>query len=233
MRWRSLFVAGLALAGLIPAACGDGSSGSALGPDGGSVDGSTTGDAQGGDSSGRDGTAGNGPDGGMPDGASSEAGAGDSSYPPWDGATVDAPAGPICGSGTPAQTVSTYSSGGVTATITWYGGCWYYGTIYNVTGNFQSIDFDLTTSAPVALEGSLFFAPNCDPVNGIDNMNDYGTTTGTTHMVQGFSHHPDTIPSSALFWLGPRTQDGMCPPGGACSGCINYDLGTPCCGSLP
>lgn len=122
-------------------------------------------------------------------------------------------------------------AGNVTAT--WYGACWFTGTIFGITGDFQAIDFALATPAPITLQGSLFFAPNCDAKNGIDNMNDFGTLTGPGHMVQGFSHHPNEIPTSALYWFGPPTADGKCAPGSPCSGCVNYTKATPKCDVLP
>jgi hypothetical protein len=117
--------------------------------------------------------------------------------------------------------------------VTWYGACWEPATIYGVTGNFQAIDFAMTTTNPVTVQGTLFFAPNCDPSQGTDNMNDYGTLTGSTHTIQGFSHHPNVIPSSAVYWMGPLTANGMCAPGSPCSGCVNYTNATPVCSSLP
>ncbi|HZU28900.1 MAG TPA: PA14 domain-containing protein [Bryobacteraceae bacterium] len=120
-----------------------------------------------------------------------------------------------------------------TLSVTWYGACWEHATIYGVTGNFQAIDFSLTTSTPVPLQGTLFFAANCSATNGQDNMNDYGTTISGGHMLQGFSHHPDVIPSSAEYWFGPLTQDGKCPAGAPCSGCVNYTSTTLSCDLLP
>jgi hypothetical protein len=64
-------------------------------------------------------------------------------------------------------------------------------------------------------------------------MNDYNSLTGSTHMTQGFSHHPDVIPSSAIYWVGERTADGMCPPGRPCSGCVNYNAATLNCSVVP
>jgi len=127
--------------------------------------------------------------------------------------------------------VSVFSTQGVS--VTWYGACWVNATIFGVQGNFQAIDFSMVTPTPVTVQGTLFFAPNCNPSGGTDNMNDFGSLTGTTHMVQGFTHHPDQIPSSALYWVGPRTADGTCPPGSPCSGCVNYSKTTPYCSALP
>jgi hypothetical protein len=119
------------------------------------------------------------------------------------------------------------------ASVTWYGACWQPATLFGITGNFQAIDFSLVTSTPIPVQGTLFYAPNCDPNNGQDNMNDFNTPTGTTHMIQGFSHHPDVIPSSAYYWVGSRTADGKCAPGAPCSGCVNYTQTTPLCSTLP
>ena len=127
--------------------------------------------------------------------------------------------------------VSTPAASNTSAT--WYGACWYSGTVNGITGNFQAIDFALKTDSPVALQGTLFFAPNCSAVNGTDNMNDNGATITSTHSVQGFSHYPDVIPSSAMYWFGHLTPDGTCPPGAPCSGCVNYTKATPSCDLLP
>jgi hypothetical protein len=127
--------------------------------------------------------------------------------------------------------VTVVPTGGVTAT--WYGACWFTGTIFGITGDFQAIDFSLATPAPVTLQGTLFFAPNCDASNGTDNMNDFGTLTGAGHMVQGFSHHPNEVPTSAMYWIGPLTPDRKCAPGSPCSGCLNYTKATPNCNLLP
>jgi hypothetical protein len=127
--------------------------------------------------------------------------------------------------------VRVFSTQGIS--VTWYGACWVNATIFGVQGNFQAIDFSMVTPTPVTVQGTLFFAPSCDPSRGTDNMNDFGSLTGTTHMVQGFTHHPDQIPSSAIYWVGPRTADGMCPPGSPCSGCVNYSKTTPYCSALP
>ena len=127
--------------------------------------------------------------------------------------------------------ISVFSTEGVSGT--WYGACWVNTTIYGVQGNFQAIDFSLVTPTPVAVQGTLFFTSNCDPSGGTDNMNDFGTLTGTTHMIQGFTHHPNQIPSSAIYWVGPLTANGMCPLGSPCSGCVNYTTTTPLCSTLP
>jgi hypothetical protein len=127
--------------------------------------------------------------------------------------------------------VTTPASSGIS--LTWYGPCWYTGTVGGVTGNFQSIDFRLVTPTPVPLQGTLFDGPDCT-ANGGDNLNDYGTTIGTTKMIVGFSHFPNVMPMSAIYWIGDRTADGRCPPGSTlCSGCLNYNSSTLSCSMLP
>ena len=135
------------------------------------------------------------------------------------------------GYGTATATVSIISQSGVS--VTWYGACWETATIYGYTGNFQAIDFALSTPTPVPVNGTLFFTSNCDPSQGTDNMNDTGATTGSTHMIQGFSHYPGVIPSSAMYWIGNATSNGTCPPGSLCSGCVTYNASTPNCSVLP
>ena len=127
--------------------------------------------------------------------------------------------------------VSVSSTQGIS--VTWYGACWVNTTIYGVTGNFQATLFSMVTPAPAPLQGTLFYAPNCDPSQGNDNLNDYGILTGSGTSIQGFTHHPNLIPSSAIYWIGPLTSDGMCPAGAPCSGCVNYTKTTPYCSSLP
>jgi hypothetical protein len=127
--------------------------------------------------------------------------------------------------------VSVSSSASTTAT--WYAACWEDATIEGVTGSFQAIDFALTTSTPVTVQGTLFFTSNCDPSQGTDNMNDYGSVTGSGHWIQGFTHHPNVIPSSAVYWIGPLTANGLCPAGAPCSGCVSYTASTISCSLAP
>jgi hypothetical protein len=143
-------------------------------------------------------------------------------------ATITANA-PTFGNASAIVTVS--SSQNVSAT--WYSACWENATIFGYSGNYQAVDFALITSNPVTVQGTLFFTSNCDASQGMDNMNDNGTLTGTTHMIQGFTHHPDQIPSSAIYWVGPRTADGQCAPGSPCSGCLNYTNTTISCDLAP
>jgi uncharacterized protein YjdB len=153
---------------------------------------------------------------------------------------------PVTGvaAGTVTITASSPSYGTATASVTvnslsgvsvqWYGACWANLTIDGFTGNFQAIDFSLSTPVPQVLNGSLFFTPNCDPSGGIDNLNDTGLTIGSTHMIQGFIHYPNVIPSSAFYWIGNATTlNGTCPAGSLCSGCVSYTAVTPSCSILP
>jgi hypothetical protein len=127
--------------------------------------------------------------------------------------------------------VTTPASSGIS--ITWYGPCWYTGTVGGVTGNFQAMDFSLVTPTPVPLQGTLFDGANCTASGG-DNMNDYNLLFPTTHMIQGFTHSPNVMPTSAIYWIGDRTPDGRCPPGSTlCSGCVNYNSSTLSCSMMP
>ncbi len=143
-------------------------------------------------------------------------------------ATITASA-PTFGNASAVVTVSSSQN----VSVTWYGACWENATIFGYTGNYQAVDFALVTPAPVTVQGTLFFTPNCNASQGMDNMNDFGTLTGSTHMIQGFTHHPDQIPSSAVYWIGPRTADGQCAPGSPCSGCLNYTASTISCSLAP
>jgi hypothetical protein len=115
--------------------------------------------------------------------------------------------------------------------VTWQGACWQDASIFGdgTQGNLQSMTFSIVTPTPVALEGTLFFTSNCDPSQGQDNLNDTGGTIGSGGWTFSFIHHPNEIPSSALWWIGPVTSDGKCPAGAPCSGCVNYTKTTPKC----
>ena len=127
--------------------------------------------------------------------------------------------------------VTTPASPGIS--VKWYGGCWLNTTIYGITGNYQAIDFALTTPTPVPVQGTLFDGLNCT-ANGGDNMNDFNTLTGSSHMLRGFTHNPNAMPTSAIYWIGDRTPDGRCPVGSQlCSGCVNYTATTLSCSLLP
>lgn len=116
--------------------------------------------------------------------------------------------------------------------VTWQGACLITANINGVAGNFQAMDYILNSPASLVLNATLFFTPNCDPSGGIDNMNDFQALTKPGNSTQGFTHHPDEFPSSAIFWFGPRTADGGCFPGLPCSGCVTYTADSPSCASL-
>ena len=113
--------------------------------------------------------------------------------------------------------------------VTWGAACVVSTTIYNVTGHFQGIPYSLHSPQPMTLNATLFFNSSCDPKDGTDNMNDFGSLTNPGNGIQGFSHHPDDFPTSAVYWFGPRTSDGKCYPGSPCSGCVTYTANTPGC----
>ncbi len=134
------------------------------------------------------------------------------------------------GFGTASTIVTVASLNGTS--VTWNGACWATLTINGFTGNFQAMDFTLAAPAPVVVNGSLFFTPNC--TGGADNMNDTGALTGSGTTIEGFIHYPNLIPSSALYWIGSASTDGTtCPAGSLCSGCVTYTQATPNCSALP
>ena len=118
--------------------------------------------------------------------------------------------------------------------VEWHGICWVPVVYEGVTYYRHAVDFKLTTPTPVTLQGSLFYtSSNC--TGPVDNMNDVGTTTSSTHMIQGFLNYPYPVwpAGSVLYWIGPRTADGQCPAGSLCTGCLAYSDNTPMCDSLP
>jgi chitodextrinase len=125
---------------------------------------------------------------------------------------------------------STSTSG---VSVTWYGACWYSGTVRGVTGNYQAVDFLLKTPTPVPLEGTLFYGPTCSNTYGTDNLNDTGQLFPSVHWIEFFTNNVDVQPVSALYWIGDRTPDGQCPAGAPCSGCLRYNQNTPNCNNLP
>ncbi|HTC87385.1 MAG TPA: PKD domain-containing protein [Bryobacteraceae bacterium] len=125
--------------------------------------------------------------------------------------------------------ISVSSTAGIT--VNWHEACWENASVYGdgQQGNLQSISFSIVTPTPVVLESTLFYTSNCDPSQGQDNGNDTGGTIGSGGWIFSFIHHPNEIPSSALYWIGPRTADGKCPAGAPCSGCMTYTKSTPKC----
>lgn len=126
---------------------------------------------------------------------------------------------------TASISVTSTASAGIS--VTWHAACWENASVFGdgEHGNLQSINFSIVTPAPAALEGTLFFTSNCDP----DNLNDTGGSIGSGGWIFSFIHHPNEIPSSALYWIGAVTPDGKCPAGAPCSGCVNYTQSTPKC----
>ena len=132
------------------------------------------------------------------------------------------------GYATVSQTVTVTPA---TATATWDGPCWYRGTIYGQQGQFQAISYTLR-NAPSTLQGLLYFNGTCDGKDGADNLNDYDTVDQPGSSISGFTYHPNIVPSSAIYWFGPRNAikaHGVCPTGLPCSGCVVYNQSTPMC----
>jgi hypothetical protein len=106
--------------------------------------------------------------------------------------------------------------------VTWGTPCWWVcpGTQYQCQPGqkFQAIPFQITTSAPIPLEGTLYLGAVCDPAAGLaDNLNDTGGTVGSGNWLYWFIHHPDQSPSSAVWWLGHSS-----------SGCVDYSQAADC-----
>ncbi len=97
--------------------------------------------------------------------------------------------------------------------VTWQGGCWY----SDQGHKYQAMRFTLQTSAPIPLEGTLFFTTTCDPSQGTDNLNDTGSTINSGSWTFWFIHHPDEFNTSATWSLGNLS-----------SGCIDYSTAPDC-----
>lgn len=138
----------------------------------------------------------------------------------------------VPGFGTSTLRVTVLSMDGVS--VEWHGACWVPVVYQGVTYWRHAMDFKLTTPQPVTLQASLFYT-SADCTGQVDNMNDFDSTTSSTHMIQGFVNYPYPVwkPTSALFWIGARTADGKCPPGSLCSGCLAYTASTPFCDTMP
>jgi hypothetical protein len=138
-------------------------------------------------------------------------------------ATLTASASKLTGA---AEVIDVKPETGV-VTVDWSGARWEYLTLYGVKGNYQAMGYTLDAPVPMTLNATLFFKDNCDPSAGQDNMNDFDLPTYPGSGIQGFSHHPNLIPSSAIYWFGVPTSNGLCPSGAPCSGCVNYTKNTP------
>ena len=97
--------------------------------------------------------------------------------------------------------------------VTWQLGCWH----VEAGHRYQAIQFRLVTSSPVPLEATLFFNARCDPSDGTDNLNDTGGTIGSGSYEFWFIHHPDEMPSSAIW-----SFEGLS------SACIDYGKAPDC-----
>ena len=104
-------------------------------------------------------------------------------------------------------------SNGASFTVSWNQACWQ----LDAGKRYQAMEFKLVTSTPMPLEGTLYFAPNCDPVNGTDNLNDTGATMPAGNFLFWFIHFPDVKHTSAVWSFGDQK-----------SMCVNYD-GLPDC----
>jgi hypothetical protein len=151
--------------------------------------------------------------------AADDAGAGaasDGVAPPQDagGGTPDAA---VHGKRVDAGTALDASVGGIDAgssvKVKWGRACW---EVQNGQ-RFQAINFDLTTSAPVPLEATLFFTTKCDNSQGTENFNDVGATITSGSYAYWFIHHPDDTNTSATWSVASET-----------TGCVDYQHAPSC-----
>jgi len=103
--------------------------------------------------------------------------------------------------------------------VTFGTGCWYVCPTGQMCGDpgtrYQAMPFQLQSAYPV--EATLYFDDNCDPAGGTDNLNDTGAATPTDIDLEWFIHHPDTKPSSGVWWAGHHS-----------SGCVDYTNAPDC-----
>jgi hypothetical protein len=102
--------------------------------------------------------------------------------------------------------------------VTWQGACWlknYPKSVCN--GACQGMAFSLSTPTPLPLEATLYLnTEKCNPASQ-DNLNDYGTPTGSGGWVFWFIHHPNHKNTSAIWTIGNQS-----------SGCVNYAKAPDC-----
>ncbi|MGH7326888.1 MAG: hypothetical protein ACREJX_00930, partial [Polyangiaceae bacterium] len=84
--------------------------------------------------------------------------------------------------------------------VDWIQGCWE----KDSGKKYQAMNFKLTSSHPMPLEGTLFYNETCDPSDGTDNLNDTGGTTPPGTWLFWFIHHPDEQSTSAVWWFGDQ-----------------------------
>lgn len=154
-------------------------------------------------------------------GGEDSAGGGDDAPPAVDSSVPDTGIGPVTG-----------------ADVTWGAACLYnFGSscpfaIQQECGNHQAINVTMP-NGPQLLNATLFGGLDCGSNEATDNFNDSQRTLGTALWM--FTDDADVAgvsasnPTSAIWWIGPLTEDGMPPPGAPTSGCINYTMGTPMC----
>jgi|HubBroStandDraft_6_1064221.scaffolds.fasta_scaffold310502_1 hypothetical protein len=102
--------------------------------------------------------------------------------------------------------------------VTWQGACWlknYPKSVCN--GACQGMAFSVNTPTPLPLEATLYLnTEKCNPASQ-DNLNDYGTPTGSGGWVFWFLHHPNHKNTSAIWTIGNQS-----------SGCVNYAKAPAC-----
>jgi hypothetical protein len=105
--------------------------------------------------------------------------------------------------------------------ITWQGACWLrdYPKSY-CNGACQGMAFSVNIPTPpsqLPLEGTLYIgSTTCNP-DQQDNLNDYGSLTGSGGWIFWFTHHPNRENTSAIWTIGNQS-----------SGCVNYAKAPSC-----
>ncbi|HUE01336.1 MAG TPA: hypothetical protein VMR62_17315 [Bryobacteraceae bacterium] len=99
--------------------------------------------------------------------------------------------------------------------VTWNGACWLKGYPKSFcNGACQGMDFTVAIPNPpsqLPLEGTLYLgSTTCNPSEQ-DNLNDFGSPTGSGGWIFWFTHHPNRKKSSAIWTFGNQS-----------SGCVSY-----------
>jgi hypothetical protein len=99
-------------------------------------------------------------------------------------------------------------------------------------GNHQAIHVSFP-NGPQLLNATLFSGLDCKTSALQDNFNDSQRLLASyIWMFTDDAAVPGVTasePSSAIWWVGPLTDNGYPPAGVPTSNCINYTLGTPMC----
>jgi hypothetical protein len=105
--------------------------------------------------------------------------------------------------------------------VNWQGACWlknYPKSVCN--GACQGMAFSVNVPNPpsaLPLEATLYLnSQTCNPASQ-DNLNDYGTPTGSGGWLFWFIHHPNLTNSSAIWTIGNQS-----------SGCVSYAKAPAC-----